>query len=121
MKRIAGFQLIELLIAISIIGILSAIGWPVYSHHLNQKNCLEAQLVLQKLASQLERFVMEHDTYQGATLSSLGFTDDIVQHHFHLSIDQTTQTEFHITATAQNGSNTFCPKLTLNSQGERTA
>ncbi|MGH8551058.1 MAG: type IV pilin protein [Methylococcales bacterium] len=51
-----GFSLIELMIAIVIIGILAGIGYPSYQSHMRASRRAEAQSDLLQLASFMERF-----------------------------------------------------------------
>ncbi|HSW70560.1 MAG TPA: type IV pilin protein, partial [Gammaproteobacteria bacterium] len=62
-----GFHLIELLIVLSIACVLLAYALPNYSKHLIQARRLQAQTALLALASQMEAYFVEHQSYQGAT------------------------------------------------------
>lgn len=72
MKKIVGFTFIELLSVIAIIGILSAMALPMYDSHLAKMHRLMAENELIRLASALERYHIENQTYAGATLPQLG-------------------------------------------------
>jgi type IV pilus assembly protein PilE len=63
-----GFTLIELLIAIAIIGILASIAYPSYQDTVRKTHRADAQGDLMELASFMERYYTENNTYVGAAL-----------------------------------------------------
>jgi len=67
-KNLNGFSLLELMITLTIIGILTAFCLPVYSQHIIEARRLEAKIALEKLAATLENYFIAHNSYQGATL-----------------------------------------------------
>lgn len=79
-----GFNLIELLITLTIISILSALSYPIYTAHLKQSFRLEAKTTLMELASEMEEtFLLQHN-YDKKTLS---ITE--TQHYtYQLSLDR---------------------------------
>lgn len=50
-----GFSLFELLIVMSIIGILAAIIFPTYNHHMAKVNCQRATIALLHLGNKIEQ------------------------------------------------------------------
>lgn len=67
-ERAGGFTLVELLVCLSLIGILLGIALPVYQEHIQRVRRVEAQKSLVELAQSLERFYTSRGTYFGATL-----------------------------------------------------
>lgn len=57
---------------IAIMILLSAMALPIYHSHIAKMNRLIAENQLIRLASALERYHIEHQTYAGATLEGLG-------------------------------------------------
>ncbi len=68
MKANTAFSLLELLIALSIIGLLAAIGYPSYHYHLRRVHRQQAQVTLHRIAGQLERYYSKHRSYRGAMI-----------------------------------------------------
>ncbi|MDF1760587.1 MAG: type IV pilin protein [Coxiellaceae bacterium] len=68
MKANTAFSLLELLIALSIVGLLAAIGYPSYHYHLRRMHRQQAQVTLHRFAGQLERYYSSHHSYQGASI-----------------------------------------------------
>lgn len=65
-KCVRGFSLIEIMIAVAIVGILSAIAYPSYNESVKKGRRSDAQGALQGLAQAMERSYTEHGTYAKA-------------------------------------------------------
>lgn len=66
MKQQAGFTLIELMIAVVIIGILSAVALPGYKDYVMRGKIPEATAALAQKRVKLEQFYQDNRTYAGA-------------------------------------------------------
>ena len=71
MHKKSGFSLLELLITLTIIGILVAVIYPAYTFHIMKTRRAQAKIALLDLASKLEEHYIVHHTYEGATLTEL--------------------------------------------------
>jgi len=67
-----GFTLIELMVAVCILGILSAVAIPVYQHFTKQAKMVEAQSALHELEGLEDYYYSLFDTYTD-DLDALGF------------------------------------------------
>lgn len=67
-----GFTLIELMIAVVVIGILAAIAYPSYIEQVRKSRRADATTALLTAAQTLERFYTENNTYATATAAAGG-------------------------------------------------
>lgn len=114
MKR-TGFSLIELMIAVTIVGILAAIVYPSYQKHIESGHRLTAQRILLEQATLLERQYSRQGNYPDTF--AIGSTA-----HYDFTYQRTAQQldAFTLTATPK-AKQSLCGKLTLNHQGITTA
>lgn len=72
-QALAGFTLIEVLVAIAILGILATIAIPAYTEHLARGRRAEGRAALLATLQQEERFFASNNVYT-ANLAANGFT-----------------------------------------------
>ena len=66
-----GFTLVELLIAMTIIGILTSVSYPSYVKHIQKTKRAEAESALMSLAAAMEQWRVENNNnYTGVTLGT---------------------------------------------------
>ena len=65
-----GFTLIELVVAVCIVGILSAIAIPSYKQHTNKSRRAEAQVALVTFANAMEQWRLQCGNYCNANTDS---------------------------------------------------
>jgi type IV pilus assembly protein PilE len=73
-----GFTLIELIVAVAIVGILAAIALPSYQDSIVKSRRKAAAACLIEQATFLERFYTTNLSYAGAALPGGGCTTDLV-------------------------------------------
>jgi type IV pilus assembly protein PilE len=66
-RRIGGFSLIELMIAVAIMAILVAIAYPSYQDHLRKGRRAAAQAFLLETASRQQQYLLDARTYAVGT------------------------------------------------------
>lgn len=65
-KQETGFSLLELLIAVAIVGIISAVAYPSYQQYIIDSRRVDTQQALLSFANAMERFKVANSTYAGA-------------------------------------------------------
>ena len=75
MKRQQGFTLIELMIVVSIVGILAAVAIPQYQIYVLKSQVVSAVKELSGSRSQYELIMNDGATSSAFTLDNLGFTN----------------------------------------------
>jgi len=74
--RSKGFTLVELMIVVIIIGVLASVAYPAYIENAQAAKRSTAQADLLTLASYMERYFTENNTYVGATILASSVTND---------------------------------------------
>ncbi len=123
-----GFSLIEILIAIALVGIITAIVYPSYLDQIRQSRRAEAKSTLQTVLQQQERFYTDNNTYTG-NLTNLGYANNtftLDNGFYQVSAQQCGGAGWvrcvQVRAAALGDQqNDVCDQLTLNSRGQRTA
>lgn len=67
-----GFTLVEVMIALVIVGVLAALAYPSYLSHVSKTRRLDCGAVLVDFGNAMERFFAVHNTYVGAGTTSGG-------------------------------------------------
>lgn len=129
MRNKAGFTLVELLIAVAIIGIIAAIGLPAYRQSILKSHRTDAKITLSRLATLEERYYFTNNSYTGdfadivpgATSGQPIASDD---GRYSIAVTLTgggTGWSMTATATGPQASDTACATFTLTSQGAKSA
>ena len=134
--KLKGFTLIELIIAIAIIGVLAALAIPAYQESTAKTRRSDAQGALLGLTSALERFYTENNSYleaadsgadtgaPAATLYPSQAPIDGNSKYYNLTIQAATGTTYTLAATPIVGTvmdGDSCGTFTITSAGVKGA
>lgn len=116
-RYLRGFNLIELIIVATIIGILAAIAYPAYQEHIIRSRRADGQTALMNMAALMEHYYTENNTYIGANPTTLGITNTSQEGYYTVSVSAATATTYTLNAAPVAGgpqaSDTTCGTLTL--------
>ena len=119
-----GFTLVEVLIAVAIVGILASIAYPSYTDYVARSNRAEATAELLRYANMQEQYFVDSRSYAN-TMKLLGSsTDDVDTESKNYKITvRTTNNGYRLTATAQSSQATndaSCKVMTITEAGVKS-
>src|SRR3990167_1684494 len=117
-----GFSLIEVIITLAIISILAAISLPSYFQYLSRANRLHAESVLSQLSVSLENYLIDNQTYEGASIAQLPVDISNLRSHYEMHLTIADATHYTLAAAPihrQKENDTACGTLSVNETGER--
>ncbi len=122
-KHIKAFTLLELLIALLIIGILATLAYPTYTHLQYRAHRTDGQIALLTTAGYLEHYFNTYNTYLGANMSEINVPKMSPKGFYQINLpeDQLTPTAYVITATPQKTqqNDKQCGVLAINNLGQQ--
>jgi len=121
-NKLKGFTLIELMIAVAIIGILVAVALPSYQDHVRRSNRAAAKAILHENAQFMERFYTVNNQYTAAVLpiTQSPRTGAVVQ--YTISLQAVANNIFTLQAVPQGSmAGDICGTLTLTNTGVQGA
>ncbi|HEX5337417.1 MAG TPA: type IV pilin protein [Gallionella sp.] len=122
MSKQQGFSLIELMIAVVIVGILAAIAVPSYQSYVVRGNRAAAQAFMTDVANREKQYLLDARVY-AADLATLGMTapTEVSRHYTSITIAvSAAPPTFTITATPTSAQQAADGALTLASDGTKS-
>ena len=118
LKRVFGFTLIELITAVAVVAILTALAVPSYRQYVLRTNRMEAINILLEVASCQERIYVRLNQYDANRCGAAATTANGL---YTVSMGTSNANQnYTLTATALGGqANDSCVNLTLTDQGIR--
>ena len=104
MRNHQGFTLIELMIAVAVIAILSAIAIPQYSEYVMRSRITQATMTLSDQRLKMERFFQDNRSFQPVGLPAACTANTVAPppaatSHFNFVCNVTSPTTYLVTAT----------------------
>jgi type IV pilus assembly protein PilE len=124
--RVRGFTLVELMVAVAVMAILSAIAYPLYTSQVQKVRRTDARVALATIASAQERFYSINGAYT-ANLADLDIDPALqagasAEDYYDLAV-ALTPNGYRLTATPDPGKSqaddAYCTSLTLDSAGTK--
>jgi type IV pilus assembly protein PilE len=124
----AGMTLVELLIAVAIVGILAAIAYPSYQAQVRRGNRMDGKAELMEAAQELEKCYTRYGAYNNAACTSLaginaGRLSEKGKYRITFVANSLTTTTYTLQATLQpgRGQDTECGVLSIDQSGLRAS
>ncbi|WP_276205400.1 type IV pilin protein [Methylocaldum sp. 14B] len=127
-RKIRGFTLMELMIAVAVVGILAAVAFPSYQSQVIKTRRSDGKAALMAAAAKQEQYYLDNKTYANS-MTALGYAANPAnsqEGYYQISIAAATAacpiaTCFSLTATGQGSqqSDGVCGNLTLSSSGAK--
>lgn len=121
-EKQTGVTLIELLIAVAIVGILAAIAYPSYQRYVARTHRNAAQACLSQYAQFMERYYTTRLTYVGALPTAGCTTESNMNRHYRFDLAEAQARTFRVTASPQGAQiklDAQCGVLSLDQAGAR--
>jgi len=104
MKRQSGFNLIELMIVVGIVGILAAIAYPSYQEYVIKSKRADGMAALMNAAQSMERYKINNYNYNVADLGTIFATwvptdGQATSAYYLLSLENVSNTTYTLVAT----------------------
>jgi type IV pilus assembly protein PilE len=119
-RTMQGFTLVELMLVVTVIGILAAIVYPNYQEYVMRSNRTEGIALLNDAAARQERYFAQNNAYAN-TAAKLGFASDKSPNNMYtLAIsDVEAGTSAYTLTVTPTRTDAKCGSLTINQAGTK--
>lgn len=117
-----GFTLLEMVVAVAIIGILAAIAYPSYQEYVRKARRGDMQSEMMRIAQEAQRYQIINRSFNNMTLANVGSTGSFPtgQSHYTLALTPApTATTWTLVATPTTGTQAGDGVICLNSAGHK--
>ncbi|MBI5334095.1 MAG: prepilin-type N-terminal cleavage/methylation domain-containing protein [Burkholderiales bacterium] len=114
----AGFTLIELMIAVAIVGILAAVAYPSYTDYVRRGQLPEAFDTLSSMRVRMEQFYQDNRSYQNAA-GNCGVANPTLKNFDVACVISSSGQAYTITATGKTGAAARGHEYTINEANVR--
>ena len=120
--RNPGFTLVGVMVALVVVGLLSALAYPSYQQQVAKGRRTDAKQSLLELSQRMERFYAERGTYAGAALGNTGLYPNVSSGgYYDLAITAQTLDGFTVQATPRGSQlGDACASFLYNQVGDQT-
>ena len=117
-----GITLIELMVAVVIVGILAMIAYPSYQEHTRKSRRADAKATLTDLAARQEQYFNDHKTYTN-DVTKLKASTASREGYYTITIPVATATSYELVATAAGvqAGDTKCATFKLTAAGAKSS
>ncbi len=116
-----GFTLVELMVAVAIIGILASIALPAYRQYVLRANRADAQAILMETAQFMERYFTTNNTYEGAAVPAAQ-SPKTGTAKYNITLSAQSASGYTLQAAPQGGQTAdACGTMTVNQTGATTS
>ncbi|GGW52939.1 type IV pilin protein [Alishewanella tabrizica] len=122
MRKSKGITLVELMVAVAVIGILASIAYPSYQNYVLRANRAAATACLMELAQLMERNYMQSMSYNsnGSVLPATQCQQELTA-RYTFAIAAISARTFTLSAAPTSLQSDGCNTLTLNQAGQKGA
>ena len=102
LHRGKGFTLIELMIAVAVVGILAMVALPAYNDYIRRANISEATAALLTMRTKMEQYYQDNRTFVGACAANTVAPLPVGLKNFNVDCPTRTATAYTVRATGIN-------------------